>query len=264
MRQQAGFTIIEVSLFLAVSGLLLATLVFGTQRMIGQTRFSDSVNDLTAYIQSQYESVRSGVNLRSNDPTASLCDTSSGVGVNKCFLLGKVMQFVGGVVRTYYVVGEEVADSGTTDIKAMIDSHPQVDEASRSDYTVQWGAFFKNEGNNNAGYRYSSVSDDLAVSDIVDSIAILRSPVSARIMVYQFKGSANTTTLRSAISAGYPDTNLNYNSSAVYRVQSEETFGPSDAAICVEEGATAASVHSVAPYGIAPLTGPNAAARCKT
>ena len=47
-----GFTIIEVMLFLAVTGALAVAILVGSGVAIGQQRYKDSVNSLQSFIQS--------------------------------------------------------------------------------------------------------------------------------------------------------------------------------------------------------------------
>ena len=58
-RQTAfcGFTIIEVMLFLAISGLLFVGIIAGTSMSISRQRYNDSVQDFTQFLREQYSSV---------------------------------------------------------------------------------------------------------------------------------------------------------------------------------------------------------------
>ncbi len=57
MRYKHGFTIIEVVLFLAISGLLAIGLLGGWTTMIDTQRYKDSVKTLQSFIQQQYNLV---------------------------------------------------------------------------------------------------------------------------------------------------------------------------------------------------------------
>jgi len=63
-KTQGGFTVIEVMLFLAVTGLLAVGILVGSGVAIGQQRYRDSVNTLKSYIQQQYSEVTSVINNR--------------------------------------------------------------------------------------------------------------------------------------------------------------------------------------------------------
>lgn len=52
-----GFTIIEVSLFLAVTGILFAGITIGTMNSINQQRYSDTVNGFADFLRNVYSQV---------------------------------------------------------------------------------------------------------------------------------------------------------------------------------------------------------------
>ena len=94
-RKQHGFTIIEVSLFLAISGLMAAILMTGWTAKINQERYRDSVRSLHSFVQQQYNLVYNVENGRSGElDCASAVDPGvSGVniprGQDDCVLLGR-------------------------------------------------------------------------------------------------------------------------------------------------------------------------------
>lgn len=63
-KYSTGFTIIEVVLFLAISGFLLTIVVFGMGSQMRNSRFSDSVQGIAAYVNKQYSDIQTGVNNR--------------------------------------------------------------------------------------------------------------------------------------------------------------------------------------------------------
>lgn len=56
-NRRSGFTLVEVSLFLAISGLLLAGIIAGTQSSIRAQRFKDSVQNYAEFLRSVYSEV---------------------------------------------------------------------------------------------------------------------------------------------------------------------------------------------------------------
>jgi type II secretory pathway pseudopilin PulG len=97
-KTETGFTLIEVMLFLAVSGMLAASVLVGSGITIGQQRYRDSVNSLQSYIQQQYTKVTDTINTRDQGWT---CDSSGNVtatspasagqarGTSDCVMLGR-------------------------------------------------------------------------------------------------------------------------------------------------------------------------------
>lgn len=56
-KRRSGFTLIEVSLFLAITGILFVGIAVGTQNSIFQQRFNDSVQGFAEYLRSAYSDV---------------------------------------------------------------------------------------------------------------------------------------------------------------------------------------------------------------
>ncbi|MBR3336275.1 MAG: type II secretion system protein, partial [Bacillus sp. (in: Bacteria)] len=56
-RIRRGFTLIEVSIFLAITGLLFAMVVIGVQNSISQQRFNDVVQNYVEFLRSIYAGV---------------------------------------------------------------------------------------------------------------------------------------------------------------------------------------------------------------
>ena len=63
MRNRKGFTIIEVVLFLAISGAVLAAIIAGTASVAAKRRYNDAVSDLAENIRNVYSST---VNVENN------------------------------------------------------------------------------------------------------------------------------------------------------------------------------------------------------
>ena len=56
-KRRIGFTLVEVALFLAISGLLLVGIIVGTQSSINAQRFRDSVQNYVEFLRSVYSEV---------------------------------------------------------------------------------------------------------------------------------------------------------------------------------------------------------------
>ena len=116
IRSQTGFTIIEVMLFLAITGVLTAAVLVGSGVSINQQRYRDSVTSLQSYIQQQYNQVSNITNGRAGDWT---CDSNGNVtqvsgpsggeprGTSDCVVLGRVITVdsTGTQLTTSNVVG---------------------------------------------------------------------------------------------------------------------------------------------------------------
>ncbi|MDB5184082.1 MAG: hypothetical protein JWO07_763 [Candidatus Saccharibacteria bacterium] len=124
--KQRGFTIIELMLFLGITGALFAALMFGVNASINQQRYRESVVSLSTLLQGEYSEVsntRNDANLAGVDNDSFACGTDGSVattssdkadprGGSKCVLLGKAIQITkGNAIDVYRVVGCEPVDS---------------------------------------------------------------------------------------------------------------------------------------------------------
>ncbi|HTK39372.1 MAG TPA: type II secretion system protein [Patescibacteria group bacterium] len=73
-----GFTLIEVILFLAISGLMLLGVLAGVSGSISRQRYDEATNSLLDYVKSQYNL---NDNIRNNRPDTRAC-TAAGIAAN--------------------------------------------------------------------------------------------------------------------------------------------------------------------------------------
>ena len=66
MVKHKGFTLIEVSIFLAITGLLLGTILVSTSNSIGQQRFTDAVQSFADFLRGVYNTVENPQNVISD------------------------------------------------------------------------------------------------------------------------------------------------------------------------------------------------------
>lgn len=78
LSSHRGFTIIEVTLVLAISSLIIVGVMMGTSGSIARQRYNDSVNDIVDYLRSTYSEV---INVQNYRPTTTadnvFCSTAS-------------------------------------------------------------------------------------------------------------------------------------------------------------------------------------------
>lgn len=190
-RRQAGYTVIELSLFLGISALLFTVAIFATGNTIRNARFTDSGRSLEAYIQKQYDNIINGVNPRPNSLTCSSGVVSNGTqtpGTSSCLLVGKLLLFQVGshVVTSYDIVandpGVNVDFSKTDEQLIAQDYQPQVvANTNVLSYDITWQTPI-------SGIKRTS--DNQATN----ALALIRSPRSQRILSYTYKEGATPTT----------------------------------------------------------------------
>ena len=108
MQHKHGFTIIEVVLFLAISGGLAVMLLAGTSAAIQRQQYRDSVESFANFLSTQYSRVISIENDRNNDATCPLLPTETTKrGQSNCVIVGRYIVTTddssGNAGRTYEV-----------------------------------------------------------------------------------------------------------------------------------------------------------------
>lgn len=138
----SGFTVIEVMLFLAISGLMILGMLTGISGGINRQRYDDAVHSLQDYMQGQYNLVD---NVRNNRGASSIagCDGSSR-GTSDCTVVGRVITTNDGRSFTSEPV---IATSSTLDTMhgeaALLDSlgltpSPSGMATDVDDYLMAW------------------------------------------------------------------------------------------------------------------------------
>lgn len=181
-NKNSGFTIIEVLLFLSISGILFVALMAGVSTNINYQRYRDSVTTLVGVLQQQYSEVSNTRNDRNDDWRCELSvieeDTESGQprGTSDCVILGRYIQTIEGgtKIETGNVIGQE--PSSTTvidgDSDALVAYNPRASAFERSTYQPEWGASLRDTENRPADF----------------TVLILRSPQSGLIRVFAVSG----------------------------------------------------------------------------
>jgi type II secretory pathway pseudopilin PulG len=184
---QGGFTIIEVMLFLAITGLLTVAVFVGASATLGQQRYRDSVNSLKGLIQEQYSQVGSVVNSDTNNPVCTRAgstinfdeDAEQARGTSECLQMGRFLLVEPTKVTTYNVIGESKTgtmaggDTATLQNYALAATSPEVTE-------VAWRA---------------RIVKPKTTDDLTTSILILRSPLSGSILTYIQDGDNDPATM---------------------------------------------------------------------
>lgn len=133
-QRQWGFTIIELILFLGITGALFAGLMVGVNTSINTQRYKESATSYKTLMESQYSEVEYPRNERDNTWTCTadagvVQDPASGQarGSSGCVLLGRYVEITdnGGFVKTGDVIGitppgtDIDGDSGDGDATAI-------------------------------------------------------------------------------------------------------------------------------------------------
>ncbi len=131
VERRPGFTIIEVMLFLAISGFLLVGILVGTGSSIANQRYKDAVQDTVDAIKNAYSFVsdtqiasRNGDGTQGNKGVCGALTASqitdgidpkqnwnSGRGRTDCVVYGAVIAINGDTIQTTTIIGEDYVDA---------------------------------------------------------------------------------------------------------------------------------------------------------
>lgn len=177
--RQQGFTIIELILFLGITGALFAALMVGVNTNINQQRYKDSVISYKSLLEQQYSEVTYPRNERTDKWT---CNNETGVqqepnggearGTSNCVLLGRYIQIKdeGTSVEAGSVVGIQPTDSSALvgDIVTLAAYTPRISPIDKQQYSIDW----------------DSRLETIDKSSSNASFLILRSPISGLIRTF--------------------------------------------------------------------------------
>lgn len=188
----AGFTLIELMLFLALTGLFMLIAFAGISGRSGNVQFSDSMRSLGNFLQRQYNDTLNGVNSRgvlacSYDGSGfSTTAGTSQPGQSNCTVIGRAVVFSddSATADVYLVVGRFLTqatnvsanylDPSLSDLALIQRADPTVlRDTLNQTYELEWGSTFQSSGSN------------------ANTVVFLRSPRSSS--VYPLSFSTNWT-----------------------------------------------------------------------
>jgi type II secretory pathway pseudopilin PulG len=145
-RGQAGFTILETTLFLALTGLLVLMIVIGTGASLNTQRYRDAVESFKSLVQAQYTSLATVQNDRGS---TFRCDSSAVVtqgpggenrGQSNCILVGKYMRIDDDELSVYTVLAQRIGSANYSDIVSMQRNFAMnVMPGEIEEHTLDWG-----------------------------------------------------------------------------------------------------------------------------
>lgn len=194
--RKGGFTIIEVTLVMAITSVLAVALLVGWVVNVNTQSYRDSVNTLMADLQQQFDDVYNTSSDRENNITCNggvpaISTTPVGNnGSSECMILGKYIRINNNRLTMQRIVGKEpqLLPTSSTDIQAITAYAPvaipiAVESANTRD--VAWGVRL---------YR----SDDTAKSNIKKAVVIVRSPTTGSVHTFSMDvpGSADPSVMQ--------------------------------------------------------------------
>jgi type II secretory pathway pseudopilin PulG len=180
-----GFTIIEVSLWISITGLLMMLLLVGWNISINTQSYHDSTRSFATFLQQQYTGIMDVTNDRDAKKTCSIqaggtkaevadAPTVETRGQTDCVLLGKYIYTDGTKAVSYTVIGKDkpdetipaLTDEKQTFTKTAATVMKTSDGAAPTAYTIPWTPKL---------YEKSDVANTKLI------IAIMRSPTTGAV-----------------------------------------------------------------------------------
>lgn len=194
-----GFTIIETMLVLAVTGVLIASLLVGVGTTLNAQRYKDAVSSFKSLVQQQYAELNNVANDRNSNWTcgsnATPVQANSGIapGQSNCVLLGRLMTVDATTIKTASVVGYQTATTmQPTDVQTLKSDYTLgVSSDSIESSSLEWGAQIA-WPKSGAGARTPTTPRTL-------SLLFVRSPDSGTIYTF----SSDTANPIDAVSSAY-------------------------------------------------------------
>lgn len=192
-RWQAGFTIIEVVLFLAITGLLIVGLLAGVNSALQQQQYRDTVQSFANFLRDQYARVISVENDRENQTHCPVAGSDTRVtdrGQSNCVIVGR------------YVVSTNAQSYRSYPLYAVKQGEAWkygYNENEASDYTVGWGAQI----------RFLTSANSLSR---VMALAMYRSPTDGQLVVRTHEEGYSPANISNFINDRQPNGNEAVNS----------------------------------------------------
>lgn len=147
--RQTGFTIVEVMLFLGITGLIMAFMLTGIGSQLNQRRYQDAANSLVDYLQGQYDLVANVNNSRENVAIDGCGDATTTRGMSDCTVVGRILhagivgQDTTQVTSTWVIAKTDVTtlpDNAADKVVLTAANLVQaVSDDSADSYSMQWG-----------------------------------------------------------------------------------------------------------------------------
>jgi len=203
-----GFTIIEVMLFLAITGLMMIGIFAASKNSINNQRYSTAVTSFQSYFQDQYSAVQNVRNDRPADITCtsgavSIGGAATGVGTGQCSIIGRMIVANSAKELASYPIYatrdvsklSDSCENGTTNIlssgcaNAVVNTNSSESDAD-SMYQLAWDTSMQ-----------AVAPGSAAISTL--TLAIYRSPANGQLaMQWSHKSTTNMTQFLANLASG--------------------------------------------------------------
>lgn len=213
-KKQSGFTIIETSMFLAISALLFVGLISGVSVTINRQRYVDSVQSTYSFLQKQFNETLNVVNNRPKAQDCPLVPAEQKIkgASEECLVLGKLITFNlnSDKITTRSIIGFEPDPDPAVVINSIEDFSPTIKSGdnNQEEYSIPWSSSV-----------FVSKRKGPSAYNPIDSVAIIRSPVDGTTSVFAFNGA---------------DTSIVDNNGKIHNLDNFKITPDSPAIICIK------------------------------
>lgn len=198
-RIQKGFTVIEVVLVLAISGLIMMGIMSNHSRQVNEQNYRDGVESFRDFLAGQFEDLDAVKNNANNG-----CTSPAARGAGNCFYTGKYIEIkpVGDQtelnaypIQSYVLAGtyNSVDESNREDTISRVEV--KRDDINKKETYVDWGVQVRAPGN---------LSNQPAQRVFI----IYRNPITGRVSSHMVKDTAVNTSNIKRLAEGTPISNL--------------------------------------------------------
>lgn len=210
-KKTAGFTIVEVILVLAVTGMMMVGVLVGSAAQVRQQEYRDSVHSLQSEVQRQYSLVQNPTIDRTPDDSKTTCGitttTQRGASDN-CFVVGRLLSSSNGTdISETPILGQS---PGGNSSQPIIAGGPRdtangwklyINQTATAHYTVSWGSRIQPTDTNAGGAKQFNILLIMSPADGSVRTYAERAPVIAD--PSQLYGLlASSTTLNLCVTGG--------------------------------------------------------------
>lgn len=199
----SGFTIIETTLFLAVSGVLVATMIAGVSVSLNAQRYKDATDSLKNLVQQQYADLSSVQNGRDNTWSCATNATQAQGGItatnrgqSNCIVVGKYMRIESSDIAVYTVLASQTSTSAQTSDLAYMRNNYVYNVVANDVYetTLEWGT--------EIAWPVEGSGSRSPVTPRSVGILFLRSPNSGRVYTFSDNNVPARDSITNATFAG--------------------------------------------------------------
>lgn len=145
-RRSTGFTIVEVVLFLGITGLIMAFMLNGLGSQLNERRYQDATTSLVGYLQKQYNLVTNVNNSRPQGVSFGDCNTTGVAGTSDCTIVGRILHSgpaaseTTAITSAWVVAMQDVTTLNAAALDVTVLSEARLTEVPDGEtYEVSWG-----------------------------------------------------------------------------------------------------------------------------